>query len=135
MARIQLDYDSISVNGFNALDSAINYLDTVINYLQQNSIPSDFYRYNTLINTIADLKKQLESKMSDDDKQKQAAADTQKLIEDLQKQLAERCGMTQANISNIEKGITKPTIDSLKKIADATGKRLIIEFVDREGMF
>ena len=52
-----------------------------------------------------------------------------------QKQLAERCGMTQANISNIEKGITKPTIDSLKKIADATGKRLIIEFVDREGMF
>lgn len=42
-----------------------------------------------LNNTIADLKKQLESKMSDDDKQKQAAADTQKLIEDLQKQLAE----------------------------------------------
>ena len=39
-------------------DSAINYLNTVINYLQQNSIPSDFYRYNTLINTISDLKKQ-----------------------------------------------------------------------------
>ena len=58
MARIQLDYDSISVNGINALDSAVNYLNTVINYLQQNSIPSDFYRYNTLINTISDLKKQ-----------------------------------------------------------------------------
>ena len=48
MAKVSLSYDSISVNGFNALDSAINYLDTVINYLQQNSIPSDFYRYNTL---------------------------------------------------------------------------------------
>ena len=58
MAKVSLSYDSISVNGFNALDSAINYLDTVINYLQQNSIPSDFYRYNTLIYTIADLKKQ-----------------------------------------------------------------------------
>ena len=58
MAKVSLSYDSISVNGLNALDSAINYLDSVINYLQQNSIPSDFYRYNTLINTIADLKKQ-----------------------------------------------------------------------------
>lgn len=42
-----------------------------------------------LNNTIADLKKQLEEKMTDDDKKKQAAADTQKLIEDLQKQLAD----------------------------------------------
>lgn len=58
MAKVSLSYDSISVNGLNALDSAINYLDSVINYLQQNSIPSDFYRYNTLVNTIADLKKQ-----------------------------------------------------------------------------
>lgn len=58
MAKINLSYESISVNGINSLDSAINYLNTVINYLQQNSIPSDFYRYNTLINTISDLKKQ-----------------------------------------------------------------------------
>ena len=34
------------------------YLNTVISYLQQNSIPNDFYRYNTLVNTISDLKKQ-----------------------------------------------------------------------------
>jgi DNA-binding XRE family transcriptional regulator len=49
-----------------------------------------------------------------------------------QKELAKECGLTQANISNIEKGISKPTIDSLKKIADAFGKRLRIEFEDRE---
>lgn len=49
-----------------------------------------------------------------------------------QKNLAGRCGLTQANISNIEKGIARPTIDSLKKIADALGKRLRIEFEDRE---
>lgn len=51
-----------------------------------------------------------------------------------QKELALRCGLTQANISNIEKGVTRPTIDSLKKIADATGSRLVIQFVDREEM-
>lgn len=52
-----------------------------------------------------------------------------------QKELARKCGLTQANISNIEKGIAKPTIETLKKIADATGKRIRIEFVEREEMF
>lgn len=49
-----------------------------------------------------------------------------------QKQLAEISGLTQSNISNIEKGNKHPTIESLKKIADATGKRLIIDFKDSE---
>ena len=49
-----------------------------------------------------------------------------------QKQLATKTGLTQSNISNLEKGITKPTIESLKKIADALGKRLVVDFVDRE---
>lgn len=49
-----------------------------------------------------------------------------------QKELAEKCGLTQSNISNIEKGISKPTIDSLKKIADSLGRRLRIEFEERE---
>ena len=51
-----------------------------------------------------------------------------------QKELAKRSGLTQSNISNIEKGVTRPTIDSLKKIADATGRRLVIQFGDREVM-
>ncbi len=49
-----------------------------------------------------------------------------------QKQLAKKSGLTQSNISNIEKGVTRPTVESLKKIADAFGKRLIVEFADRE---
>lgn len=49
-----------------------------------------------------------------------------------QKELAQKSGLTQSNISNIEKGNKHPTIDSLKKIADATGKRLIIDFKDSE---
>jgi ribosome-binding protein aMBF1 (putative translation factor) len=51
-----------------------------------------------------------------------------------QKQLAVQTGLSQANISNIEKGVNRPTIDSLKKIADALGKRLVIEFEDREDL-
>ena len=51
-----------------------------------------------------------------------------------QKQLAKKSGLTQANISNIEKGVSRPTIDSLKKIADALGKRLVIDFSEREEM-
>lgn len=49
-----------------------------------------------------------------------------------QKELAKKTGLTQANISNLEKGLSKPTIDTLKRIADATGMRLVIEFVGQE---
>ena len=49
-----------------------------------------------------------------------------------QKQLAKLTGISQANICCIERGNSKPTIDSLKKIADALGKRLVITFEDRE---
>jgi len=49
-----------------------------------------------------------------------------------QKELAAKCGITQANISNLEKGTSKPTIESLKKIADVFEMRLVVEFVGRE---
>ena len=49
-----------------------------------------------------------------------------------QKELASKCGVTQANISNLEKGTSKPTIDTLKKIADALGMRLVVKFIDQE---
>lgn len=49
-----------------------------------------------------------------------------------QKEMAARTGLTQANISNLEKGTSKPTIDTLKRIADATGTRLVVQFVEQE---
>ncbi len=49
-----------------------------------------------------------------------------------QKELSQRTGLSQANISNIENGVTRPTIDSLQKIADALGKRLLICFEESE---
>lgn len=49
-----------------------------------------------------------------------------------QKELSRLTNLSQSNISNIERGMMKPTIDSLKRIGDALGKRLVISFEDWE---
>ena len=49
-----------------------------------------------------------------------------------QKQLAQKSGISQANISKIENGTHKPSLSILKRIAAGLGKRLVIEFVDLE---
>lgn len=45
-----------------------------------------------------------------------------------QKELAERTGIRQSNISRIESGASSPTIDTLARIAAGLGKKLKIEF-------
>lgn len=47
-----------------------------------------------------------------------------------QNELAALSGLTQSNISNIENGCNRPTIQTLKKIADALGKRLVVDLAD-----
>lgn len=46
-----------------------------------------------------------------------------------QKQLADRCGIQQSNISRLEKGIYNPSVHLLNKIAEALGKTVKIEFI------
>lgn len=46
-----------------------------------------------------------------------------------QKQLAEKTGIRQSNISRIESGAASPTVDTLARIAAGMGKQLRIEFV------
>lgn len=45
-----------------------------------------------------------------------------------QKQLAEKTGIYQADISNIERGCANPSILTLKKLADGMGVSLKVEF-------
>ncbi len=45
-----------------------------------------------------------------------------------QKQLAERTGIRQSNLSRIESGASSPTVDTLARIAAGMGKKLKIEF-------
>lgn len=46
-----------------------------------------------------------------------------------QKELAEKTGIRQSNISRIESGVASPTVDTLSRIAAGMGKQLRIEFV------
>ncbi len=46
-----------------------------------------------------------------------------------QKELAEKSGVRQSNISRIEKGICTPTLVTLNELAKGFGKKLKIEFV------
>ncbi len=46
-----------------------------------------------------------------------------------QKELAEKTGIRQSNISRIESGASSPTIDTLARIAAGLGKQLRIDFV------
>lgn len=46
-----------------------------------------------------------------------------------QKELAERTGIRQSNISRIESGASSPTVDTLARIAAGLGKQLKIDFI------
>ena len=45
-----------------------------------------------------------------------------------QKDLAERAGVRQSNISRIENGTCSPTVATLQALADGLGKKLHIDF-------
>lgn len=46
-----------------------------------------------------------------------------------QKELAEKTGIRQSNISRIESGVSSPTVETLACIASGLGKQLKIEFI------
>ena len=50
-----------------------------------------------------------------------------------QKDLAERVGLKQSNISRLESGDYNPTLEFLQKIAKGLGKELHIEFREAKG--
>ena len=45
-----------------------------------------------------------------------------------QAELAEKTGIRQSNISRIESGAASPTIDTLARLAEGMGKKLVISF-------
>lgn len=49
-----------------------------------------------------------------------------------QKELSERVGIYQADISKIERGIGNPSLSTLKRLAEGMGMKLKIEFVPRD---
>ena len=57
---------------------------------------------------------------------------TRKELGITQKQLAQKSGVSQSNISKIENGSYHPSIATIKRIADSLDKRLIIDFAEEE---
>lgn len=49
-----------------------------------------------------------------------------------QKELAERTGIDQADISKLENGVRNPSLNMLKRLADGMGRTLKIEFVPKK---
>ena len=49
-----------------------------------------------------------------------------------QKELAERTGIPQADISKLENGTRNPSVNLLKRLADGMGMALKIEFVPKQ---
>ena len=50
----------------------------------------------------------------------------------MQKELAERTGINQADISKLENGTRNPSVNLLKRLAEGMGMTLKIEFVPKE---
>lgn len=59
----------------------------------------------------------------------QAMIDARKKQKLTQRELSERTGITQADISRIENGTRNPSLDMLKRLAKGLGMRLRIEFI------
>ena len=63
----------------------------------------------------------------------QAMIDARKKQNMTQKELSERTGITQADISRIEKGNRNPSLNMLKKLASGLGMTLKMEFIPKNG--
>lgn len=59
----------------------------------------------------------------------QAMIDARKKQNITQKELSERTGITQADISRIENGTRNPSLEMLKRLAKGLGMRLKVEFI------
>lgn len=91
--------------------------------------------------TINDM---LEKQLEDDEFRKEyeaiqpeidiikALVDARNSLNLTQKELAERTGINQADISKIENGTRNPSLNLLKRLADGMGMALKIEFIPKK---
>lgn len=97
--------------------------------------------YNYVMKTFNDM---LEKQLEDDEFRKEyeaiqpemdviiAIVDARASQNLTQKELAERTGINQADISKIENGTRNPSLNLLKRLADGMGMTLKIEFIPKK---
>ena len=97
--------------------------------------------YNYVMKTFNDM---LEKQLKDEEFRKEyetiqpemdiikALVDARNSLNLTQKELAERTGINQADISKIENGTRNPSLNLLKRLADGMGMVLKIEFIPKQ---
>lgn len=97
--------------------------------------------YNYVMKTLNDM---LEKQLKDEEFRKEyeaiqpemdviiAIVDARASQNLTQKELAERTGINQADISKIENGTRNPSLNLLKRLADGMGMTLKIEFIPKK---
>ncbi len=97
--------------------------------------------YNYVMKTFDDM---LEKQLKDEEFKKEyeaiqpemdiikALVDARNSLNLTQKELAERTGINQADISKIENGTRNPSLNLLKRLADGMGMVLNIEFIPKK---
>ncbi len=97
--------------------------------------------YNYVMKTLNDM---LEKQLKDEEFRKEyetiqpeidiikALVDARNSLNLTQKELAERTGINQADISKIENGTRNPSLNLLKRLADGMGMTLKIEFIPKK---
>lgn len=97
--------------------------------------------YNYVMKTFDDM---LEKQLKDEEFRKEyeaiqpemdiikALVDARNSLNLTQKELAERTGINQADISKIENGTRNPSLNLLKRLADGMGMVLKIEFIPKK---
>ena len=97
--------------------------------------------YNNVMKTFNDM---LEKQLKDEEFRKEyeaiqsemdiikALVDARNSLNLTQKELAERTGINQADISKIENGTRNPSLNLLKRLADGMGMVLKIEFIPKQ---
>ncbi len=97
--------------------------------------------YNYVMKTLNDM---LEKQLKDEEFRKEyetiqpeidiikALVDARNSLNLTQKELAERTGINQADISKIENGTRNPSLNLLKRLADGMGMVLKIEFIPKK---
>ena len=92
---------------------------------------SDFEKYLSIQLKNSDFRKEWDD-LEPEYNMIQALIDARKRSNLTQKQLAERTGINQADISKIETGNANPTLQVLKRLAEGMDMVLRLEFVPKQ---
>ena len=92
---------------------------------------ADFNRYLTEQMKNPEFKKEWDA-LEPEFHMMQALIDARKLRNMTQKELAEKTGIDQSDISKIETGNANPALSTLKRLADGLDMVLRIEFVQKK---